>query len=1087
MSDENSAEECLPAVLERLAFPQTRQVSTVSAAQELPFRASSTRVELAPCSSEVAMLTICTASHLPYARLLGESLERFHPEIDFFVFLTDWDHDVDTGELGRGRLITIEALGLDRLEFLRLKLSAAHLCYAAKPAASRFVADLGYKKVLYFDADIELYAPMTTLLAAFDDHHFVVTPHVVAPYFRPERHYEHPNLGDLAAAGVFNAGLFGFVPDTASHRFLDAWQEMVLAPGSFLFLQAEQNAFNWVSAFLDDVYVLRDTAYNVAYWNLHDRSVRWCGFDGGEGWQVDGKPLVAFHFSGLPFERPAWLSVHDYRYSLYILPSVARLVERYVDRLMHHGLLEARARVYRYDSFPSGVPIDERMRRVVRQYEVHLWRDIDPFTPEGELYYGRALLQPVAGTFLIPALLWGIYQDRHDLQLQFPEARIRPQRLIQWFCADGSAQLGYGALVDLFRPTFAKREAAFHLDSLRQRLPVAFKGLEAPLGADRRDFIRRLEQAGLHSEANGVRGLDVEIWALSPLHLVRELVTLRPDLRQNFPDFFELHADLLADWLEGDGVDNHGLPPGSGELFRQKARGRSLARIYSYYRRNLRLMEIFPFGLIGEGSEGLATCLLERYPDDCEFDIDDVVMFLWVMEETPWVGVAATLEAPVHAGHQPSPLLPEGQNHLLGPFFGRSAGFHRELERYRESHQSTTGFITLRRALHRLGQPGLLEGLPHPVLAGEHGAWRRGVNCFGFFKSPIGLGSLSSGLELALQEASYDVARNVQGNMAMAKDLSLEDLLGRYRYDFDTNIFVSYPHLHHNLLKAEPPAVRGGRRNIVYLAWEQRDFHHWWCEVYKDFDQVWALSSFAADAIGKAIGREVLALPAAVDFSTFPEPATKLDLGLDPELCTFLYVFDANSSIERKNPSGAIEAFGRAFTPDEPVELLIKASNAGGLQHRRELLRLLRQAAQSGLRIRFVTDYFPRQKLMQLMSAVDCYVSLHRSEGFGYTCAESMTYGVPVIATNYSGNLDFMDEESSYLVRAGEIEVMVPDGPFQRGSIWGDPDVDHAAELMRRVFEQPTAAREVGARGAQLVREKLAVSRIGALVKGALG
>ena len=93
--------------------------------------------------------------------------------------------------------------------------------------------------------------------------------------------------------------------------------------------QMEQNSFNWIFSFADDVHVLRDTAYNVAYWNLHDRSLRWEGLDGAVSsrrWTVDGRPLVCFHFSGFSPADPARISKHDSRYSAYLMPSVARIL-----------------------------------------------------------------------------------------------------------------------------------------------------------------------------------------------------------------------------------------------------------------------------------------------------------------------------------------------------------------------------------------------------------------------------------------------------------------------------------------------------------------------------------------------------------------------------------------------------------------------------------------------------------------------------------------------------------------------------------------------------------------------------------------
>lgn len=362
-----------------------------------------------------------------------------------------------------------------------------------------------------------------------------------------------------------------------------------------------------------------------------------------------------------------------------------------------------------------------------------------------------------------------------------------------------------------------------------------------------------------------------------------------------------------------------------------------------------------------------------------------------------------------------------------------------------------------------------------------------GINCFGYFRSPIGLGNLSRGLARALEAGGFPVARQVVGCPEMDTDLALADFFGSFRDDFTSNIFVSYPHLHQHLLKAEPPSRVFGRRNIVYLAWEQRDFHPFWKEVFTGFDQVWAISSFAAESLRRALGREVLALPAVLDFNELPPPARPEEVGLDPERCTFLYVFDVFSALERKNPLGAIEAFRRAFRRDDRVELRLKASHGERPEHWSQLRRLLEAAARTGLRITFERRRLPRRELLRLISAASAYVSLHRAEGFGYTCAEAMAYGVPVIATGYSGNLDFMDENSARLVRYREVEVEVPDGPFQRGSVWAEPELDHAAELMRWVYEERAAAGALGARGARRVREKLAPGAMAQLLRKALG
>ena len=126
--------------------------------------------------------------------------------------------------------------------------------------------------------------------------------------------------------------------------------------------------------------------------------------------------------------------------------------------------------------------------------------------------------------------------------------------------------------------------------------------------------------------------------------------------------------------------------------------------------------------------------------------------------------------------------------------------------------------------------------------------------------------------------------------------------------------------------------------------------------------------------------------------------------------------------------------------------------------------------------------YLEGDRLTALTALCDCYVSLHRSEGFGLTIAEAMAFEKPAIATGYSGNLAFMDAESSYLVPYELATLDEAVGPYPAGTEWADPDLDEAARLMRHVVEQPDEARERGLRGKAAVEERQSLARAAAFL-----
>jgi glycosyltransferase involved in cell wall biosynthesis len=197
----------------------------------------------------------------------------------------------------------------------------------------------------------------------------------------------------------------------------------------------------------------------------------------------------------------------------------------------------------------------------------------------------------------------------------------------------------------------------------------------------------------------------------------------------------------------------------------------------------------------------------------------------------------------------------------------------------------------------------------------------------------------------------------------------------------------------------------------------------------------------------------------------FPEPPPPPDragFGLDEEDFLFLFNFDFHSVVERKNPEGLISAFRKAFSEGRTrARLVLKSINS----HRHpERAAALKQLA-SGLNIVWVDEHLDGARMKTLFATTDCYISLHRSEGLGLGMARAMSYGKPVIATGYSGNLDFTTPENSLLVSFALTELPQDYGVYEKGNFWAEPDTDHAAALMRQVFENPEEARQMGLRG----------------------
>jgi glycosyltransferase involved in cell wall biosynthesis len=259
-----------------------------------------------------------------------------------------------------------------------------------------------------------------------------------------------------------------------------------------------------------------------------------------------------------------------------------------------------------------------------------------------------------------------------------------------------------------------------------------------------------------------------------------------------------------------------------------------------------------------------------------------------------------------------------------------------------------------------------------------------------------------------------------------------------------------------------------GGYNIIYPVWELANYPSGWARHLNRFDEVWVPTRFVYGAVSPRVNTPVRVMPFAsqVDETT---PVTRDYFGLSDDQYIFLNFFDFSSYSARKNPVAVLDAF-RAFLrmrPDAETKLVVKVS--GGAEHASELEALSDHASPIADRVLFLDRVFNTAEMASLTACCDCFVSLHRAEGFGRGLSEAMSLGKPVIATAYSGNVDFMDRRNSLLVDYELTPVDPKAYPFAEGQAWAEADVLQAAEYMSRLYDDRELGSTIGAMARQSI------------------
>ena len=362
------------------------------------------------------------------------------------------------------------------------------------------------------------------------------------------------------------------------------------------------------------------------------------------------------------------------------------------------------------------------------------------------------------------------------------------------------------------------------------------------------------------------------------------------------------------------------------------------------------------------------------------------------------------------------------------------------------SHLVHAVTIPAARALRRIGRlEDLVALLPLPNLHMRHD-----VLFIGYLEAGLGLGEslrglvrslTSTGLPFALYPFKVGVeTRRIGGFMEDRYDL---------KHRHKVNVIEVPADQLPGLFREIGRWKMGHSYNILRTYWELPKAPAEWAPLLKGIHEIWAPNEFVANAFREIFDGPIKIVPPCVEIGT-ENAFDREQLGMDQDKFYFMFSFDYFSYPDRKNPLGVVRAFQAAFpNPDEKVGLVIKSTSA--TDQYLEIKSAILEAARHDQRIKVIDRTLPRDEMLSLIGQSDCYISLHRSEGFGLGMAEAMAFGKPVIGTDYSGCTEFLSDRTGFPVSFTLRPVQPDEYVFADGQSWAEPDGASAVEAMQRV------------------------------------
>ena len=348
-------------------------------------------------------------------------------------------------------------------------------------------------------------------------------------------------------------------------------------------------------------------------------------------------------------------------------------------------------------------------------------------------------------------------------------------------------------------------------------------------------------------------------------------------------------------------------------------------------------------------------------------------------------------------------------------------------------------------------------------------AYPDGVNLLGNIRGSSGLAQGCRLLAAAIEETGLDWTAYSCGQ---ANPITYQD--NTYLYKINNVLKYNINVFHLNALEPEDicfyldDAFRKSHYNIGFWLWELEAFPDRWLHYLRFVDEIWTPSEFISNNLRKVTNKPVFTIPYPV-LAPIDHECNRAFFHLPKEQFLFLCMYDSNSTMERKNPIGAITAYKIAFPKErDDVGLIIKVNHPS----KSDLDRLYDEM-RGYKNVYYILDTYPKEQVNSLIACADVFVSLHRAEGFGLVLAEAMLLRTSVIATNWSSNTEFMNRNVACMVDYDLVPVNSTSWIYKKGTRWADPDLNQAAECMNKLYNDKNYYKEITTSANEYISHKL--------------